>query len=485
LSLNLADLLDRSAACWPDRNAVVDGSTAVTYGGLAQQVACAARAFNAAGIGGGQMVGHQSGNSVAFIVVTYALWRCGAVAVPIPAEMGPAERAELIRRMDLAAVVAGAPLPDGSRTAQVEVAGASVWLTKFHERPAPASGRVHAALVRFTSGTTNANKGVVLTHEGIQERIESAGRAFQIGAGDTVIWSLPMAHHFVVTIIQYLWKGAAIVLVKDTVAGPYLDAVIGNGGTVLYASPFQYEALARDASGRMMPSVRLAVSTTTGLSRDTARAFRDRYGLCLTQAYGIIELGLPCMNLDDPEGHPTSVGRPAPGFQVRIVNQAQYSDLGEGCGEVEIAGPGFFAGYNDPWTPASAIMNGPWFHTGDVGWMDSDGFLFLRSRTNSVINVAGMKVFAEEVEAVLNAHGAVLESRAYGRKHDHLGEVVEAEVVLRGGIPPVTEQELRLHCADRLSPLKVPNRIHFRAAIEKTPVTGKIKRRAAPEAASS
>lgn len=485
MSLNLADLLDRSAARLPTRNAVIDGRTAVTYAELAQHVARAARVLEEAGIGAGQMVGHQSGNGIAFIVMTYALWRCGAVAVPVPVELGPAERSELIRRMDLSAVVAGAPLQDGGKAVQVEVAGAPAWITRFHSRPSPTRERVNAALVRFTSGTTHANKGVVLTHEGIFERIEAVGRALGIGSDDTVIWRLPMAHHFVVTIIQYLSSGASVVLVKDTAAAPYLDAVIANRGTVLYASPFHYEALARDASGRMMSTLRLAVSTTAPLSRETAEAFRARYGICLVQAYGIIELGLPCVNLDDPAGRPTSVGRPAPGFQVRLVRQDRYSAWGEGYGEVEVAGPGLFAGYSDPWTPASAIMDGPWFHTGDIGRLDPEGFLFLRSRTSSVINVAGVKVFAEEVEAVLNAHGAVLESRAYGQKHDHLGEVVEAEVVLCNRAMPVTEQELRLHCAGRLSSLKVPNRIRFSDAIEKTPLTGKIRRRKAPGKASS
>ncbi len=482
--MNLADLLQHAAARYPENIAVSDGERALTYAELWQEVCRAAGELEAVGIGRGRMAGLQLGNSIAFIILTYALWRCGAVVVPIPMEMRESERTELLRTMDLAAVLSSTAPVGEHATVAIDVAGTAITGTVFHRGSAPIRDKVNAAMVRFTSGTTNANKGVVLSHEGILERITAANNALHIGPGDTVMWCLPMAHHFVVTIIQYLWQGAKIVLIRNTAGQPFLDAIIENRGTVLYASPFHYDALSQDASGRGISSVRMAISTTTALPADTALRFFDRYGLHLIQAYGIIELGLACVNVDDPAGRPTSVGQPTPGFRLRLANGEQYIGLGEGCGEIEVSGPGFFAAYYHPWVAARDVMDGPWFHTGDVGRIDSDGFLFLYSRVNSVINIAGMKVFPEEIEHVLDSHDFVKESRAYAVKHAHLGEVVQADVVLRHGVAAVSEDDLRTHCAQRLSSFKVPNRIRFLDGIDRTSTTLKIKRHTAPESAT-
>ena len=477
---NLANLLQDTASRLPANLAVSEGSRTWTYAQLWQEVCSVAGQLEAAGIGADRMVGLQWSNGAAFIVLTYALWRCGAVVVPIPRELQDAERADLIRAMDLAAIVSAETPPGATCTARIPVAGADARVSVLHTRRAAVKAQVNAALVRFTSGTTNTNKGVVLTHEGILDRITAANRALGIGPEDRIFWCLPMVHHFVVTIILYLRQGAGIVLAQHAAPGDWLPEIAARGVTVLYASPFHYDALSRDTSGRSIASVRLAVSTTTALPADVAARFFERYGLRLVQAYGIIELGLACVNVDDPAGRPMSVGRPVPGFAVRLANADQYADLGAGCGELEVAGPGFFAAYADPWTPAAAVLRGPWFHTGDIGRVDAEGFVFLHSRVNSVIHVAGMKIFPEDVEQVLDMHAAVRESRVYGARHARLGEVVEAEIVLRDGAT-VSADDLRQHCALRLSALKVPNRIRFVNALDRTLTTQKIKRHRQPE----
>ena len=478
--MNLSDLLADTAAGLPGNIAVVDAGRDVTYAELWQTVCRVAGELETAGIGRDRMIGLQFGNSVAFIALTYALWRCGAVVVPIPQEMQDAERSELVRKMNLAAVVSSTKPVSEEVVTQIYVAEETAWISVLHQRPANLR-ELNAALVRFTSGTTNDNKGVVLSHEGILQRITTADDALHVGPDDTVIWCLPMAHHFVVTIIRYLWQGARIVLLRNTACEDFLDEIIRNQGTILYASPFQYDALSRDQSHRTIPSVRRAISTTTALSSETAARLHDRYGIRLMQAYGIIELGLVCVNIDDPEGRPMSVGCPTPGFSLRLVNQGGYADSDNGCGEVEVSGPGFFDAYYDPWIPAGEVMNGEWFHTGDVGRIDTDGFLFLHSRVNSVINVAGMKVFPEEIERVLNSHDSVQESRAYPAKHARLGEVVEADIVLRHDTEKVSENDLRTHCGKFLSSLKVPNRFRFLDRLDRTLTTHKIKRHAKRE----
>jgi long-chain acyl-CoA synthetase len=131
--------------------------------------------------------------------------------------------------------------------------------------------------------------------------------------------------------------------------------------------------------------------------------------------------------------------------------------------------------YVAPWLPREQILRAGWFYTGDIGRFDADGDLFLLSRKTAVINLAGRKVFPEEIESVINQHSDVVESRVYGRPHPHLGEVVEAEIVLRadGNLDAV-----RRYCRDHLASYKIPTRFTVVPALPRTPVTGKLLRTA-------
>src|ERR1051325_6445770 len=130
--------------------------------------------------------------------------------------------------------------------------------------------------------------------------------------------------------------------------------------------------------------------------------------------------------------------------------------------------------YAAPWQPCENVLRDGWFITGDLGRVDEDGFLFLVSRKTAVINLAGRKVFPEEIEAVLNRHPAVRESRVYGRVHPHLGEVVEADVVLRE--PGADLNSIREMCRNSLASYKIPSRLNIVADLPRTAATGKIRR---------
>jgi len=266
-----------------------------------------------------------------------------------------------------------------------------------------------------------------------------------------------------------LSHGATIVLARHVLARAFLEAVNRWRGTVLYAAPFHYALLAREGSGANFSSVRLAVSTTCPLPQDVAEDFFRRFHLPLAQALGIIELGLVSLNTDDPRERWNSVGRQIDGFGVRILAPDE-----NGCGEVAIAGPGMFDAYASPWSSRKQITHEGWFTTGDIGRLDADGFLFLSGRKTAVINLAGRKVFPEEIEAVLNRHPAVRESRAYGRAHPHLGEVVEADVVLAESRADLAS--LRDFCRARLASFKIPSRLHVVDTLPRTAATGKIRR---------
>ena len=280
-----------------------------------------------------------------------------------------------------------------------------------------------------------------------------------------------MAHHFLITIVLYIEVGATIVLARHVTAKPFLEAVNRWRGTVLYAAPFHFSMWARDNSAVQIPSLRLAVSTTCALPQDVANDFFKRFNLSLVQGLGVIELGLVALNTAAPREKWNSVGRVAGEFEIRIVNPDA-----DGCGELAVLGPGIFDAYVAPWVPREEVLCDGWFFTGDIGRVDEDGFLFLLSRKTAVINLAGRKVFPEEIEAVLNRHPSVSESRVYGKLHPHLGETVEAEVVLNS--PDAKLYTIHAFCREHLASYKIPTRFTIVAALPRTPVTGKIRRAA-------
>ncbi len=466
--MNLTELLDLAVARWPQKPALVEEALVVTYGELGDRITEAAARLAALPLTPGCRVGLCHPNSVGYVVWTFALWRVGAVVVPIPTECTEEEVGEIASAIQLEVV-----LSPKSRAGSLPL-GPDCFGTRLSPAETPDNHGLNLAFIRFTSGTTSVRKGVALAHETIRDRVLSANKAFGIASDDTVIWCLPMAHHFLITIVLYLSVGATVVLARHVVAKPFLEAINRWKGTILYAAPFHFAMLARDNSGAQIPSVRLAVSTTCALPQDTSEDFHKRFGIALAQALGVIELGLVALNTEDPRGRWDSVGQPAGDFKVRIMNADEH-----GCGEVGVSGSGIFDAYVAPWVSREEVLRDGWFFTGDIGRLDADGFLFLLSRKTAVINLAGRKVFPEEIEAVINRHPSVRESRVYGKPHPHLGEVVVAELVLaqpEAGIDPI-----RQYCREHLASYKVPMHYQVVAALPRTPVTGKI-RRAAPAA---
>jgi long-chain acyl-CoA synthetase len=263
--------------------------------------------------------------------------------------------------------------------------------------------------------------------------------------------------------------GATIVLAGHAKPRSFIAAVNRRRGTVLYATPRYYAMLARDDSGIQMPSVRLAISTTSSLAEDEAAIFHRRFRLPLIQALGVIELGLVAINLKDPVERWNSVGQPAGDFRMRIV-----APDADGCGDLAVSGPGMLDAYVAPWISREQILQDGWFHTGDIARMDADGFVYLLSRKTAVINRAGQKIFPEEVEAVINCHPEVRESRVFGRLHPRLGEVVEVELVLERD--DANLDDILKYCRENLAAYKIPAWMHIVTELPRTAVTGKIQR---------
>jgi long-chain acyl-CoA synthetase len=403
-------------------------------------------------------IGLSCSDSADYIALAFAILKAGGCFVPLAPEMTEPERQKLTEEVALDLVL------------QRDKNG-EVHIEPIPPRPAdpPWIGELKAlnpAFIRFSSGTTGDSKGIVLSHCTLLERITAANAGLAISANDRVLWVLPMSHHFAVSIMLYLWHGAAVVLPDSHLPGDILAAAIRHQATVFYAAPFHFESLSGSCADKW-PGLRLAVSTTTGLSTETARRFAEIHSVFPAQALGIIECGLPCLNLPLPENLPQSVGRPQTAFEAELRGEPA---------KLHLRGPGFLDAYLSPWKPRAEILDEDgWFATGDIASIDPESRVVLLGRAAAVIGVGGMKFFPEEVEELLNSHPAVERSRVFGRPHPDFGMVPVAELLLKGNIVPPKPTELFALCRRQLSRHKIPADIRF---VDKIPLTpsGKIKR---------
>jgi long-chain acyl-CoA synthetase len=476
--VNIVDQISLRASA--ERLALVAGAMTLSYGKLLERVAVVAAWLDRCE-GFRQTrtprVGLACGNGVDYIVLALALLKAGGCLVPIPDELTEEERRQLIARTALCGMIIG-----GSETwrradaAAVEESTGAAWvpLERCELADEAAFSALDPAFIRFSSGTTGASKGVVLSHDKLRERISAANAALEIGPQDRVLWMLPMAHHFAVSIVLYLYHGACTVISASHLAGEVLETARATRATVVYGAPFHHSLLAADRGGYAWPDLRLAVTTAAPLPVKVATDFRQRFGKPLVQGLGIIEIGLPLLNTGGAADSPTAVGRPLPAYDVELRDE-EGLPVAMGCvGELWIKGPGMFDAYLSPWQTCEETCVDGWFATGDLAVTDATGRVYLRGRTKSVLNVGGMKVFPEEVEAVVNRHPAVNGCRVIGIPHAVLGTLPAVEVILAEG-QELTARELVAWCRGALSTYKIPVRVEF---VTKLPVTasGKLRR---------
>ena len=336
---------------------------------------------------------------------------------------------------------------------------------------------MNPAFIRFTSGTTSSSKGVVLSHEATAARVEAADRVLRFDPEDRILWVLPLAYHFAVTIVAYVRAGAHILLCPDTLPHGLVDAIRRLEPSVLYASPLHFERMGNLPPSAPLQGVRLCLSTSAPITAAVMERFESVYGVPVGQAYGLIEAGLPCINTR-AEGLPaTSVGRAVSGYEIAVVSSANEPLVPGASGEIVVRGDGLFSAYYAPWRRREQITRDGWFATGDIGRLDPRGALYLEGRKKAVIFVAGLKFFPEEVEGCVNQFPGIKESRVFARPHAHLGEVACAQIVSTGD--GIDLDALKAHCDRSLSSYKVPVEFEVVDAVPRTP-GGKILRRPGP-----
>ncbi|RLA23451.1 MAG: hypothetical protein DRQ62_06315 [Gammaproteobacteria bacterium] len=471
-------LLEFAAKSWPDKPAIIENNGSISYRELYVQTELLKAELLQLGLTKGQGLGIMGRNGSTFVAMMLAGMACGAVVLPISHQLKAAEIDCLIKDTKLHAVLddqAGVQPVDADLTMISYAQGVLRFASLEQAKSEPIAPLSDAAFIRYTSGTTGSSKGVVLSHQSILQRVEVATKALSLTPDDAVLWVLPMAFHFLVTVLVYIRSGARMIVCKDLLAQTIIHDANQHQATFLYASPMHFRLLAADASGELMPTLKNAISTSAGLPFNIAEAFAKRFNLAVTQAYGIIEIGLPLLDgLFGKAKSPQSVGFPAVGFSVALLNDDNKTVAEGEVGRLAIRGPGMFDAYLKPWKAVDQVMVDGWFMTGDLAQRDVDGRIVICGREKSMINVSGNKAFPEEIEAVLDRHSEIEASRVYGQVHSLMGEIVCAEVVLVKNAVLDVEDVLRF-CRVQLSTYKVPQRLKQVEHITQTQ-SGKLKR---------
>ena len=477
--MNIVTTIKNETSGCLEKAAVIDGNRKFSYRELLDAANCAAAELKDCGIKPAHRVAFLCGDSIDYIIVSLAVLSLQAVIVPVSASLSLDELEPVLERIDINYLIFDKAVHFRDKSDRIFTGsffGKDFFL--YHreakeELPADYY-KMNPAFIRFSSGTTGTSKGILLSHESIVERTDAADKALKITKGDVVIWVLSMSFHFVVTILLFLRRGATIVLCGGSFPESLFEAFSRQKGTFIYASPFHYHLLTKSDmfTPELFKNIRLAISTAMKLPDYVVHDFYEKFGLELIEAYGIIEVGLPFINSSNNPEKRGSVGKILSDYEVKIVNPDK-----DGVGEVYIKGKGMFDAYFSPWLRRRDLISKGWFKTGDLGRLDSEGFLYIAGREKNVINFTGMKIFPYEVESVLNQHPDIRESLVYGTLHPQYGELPCAKIVLKDDIKTDFDiNEIRKYCYKHLAQYKVPKEFHFVSNLAKT-ASGKLKRR--------
>jgi long-chain acyl-CoA synthetase len=485
------ELLDRWVQAQPDAPAVRDAHTALGYAALDQAARKAADRLQALGVRPGDRVLMVGENCVALCVLVLALSRVGAWSVTVNARLSAREIDEFVAHSGARRVLYTAHVSaDAARHAERHGATAGDWpgmgpiqigplaAQALPEPVGPDAAQQTAAMI-YTSGTSGAPKGVMLSHANLLFAADTLRNQRRFTPGDVMYGVLPMAH-VVGLSIQFLGTihcGAALVLEPRFSARGLAQALAAGGVTAFTGVPAMYAQLLehRRTTGGAWAQAQLRFIGVAGspLTPSLKAEVEQLLGLPLHNGYGLTETAPTVAQTTlGQQRDDCAVGHPIPGVQIRLVNREGRAVEPGGVGELHVRGPNVMQGYfHNPAQTALAIDAEGWFNTGDLARLSDDGALHIVGRTRELIIRSGFNVYPVEVEQALNAYPEVVQSAVVGRTVGHNEEVV-AFVQTTQGIA-LDEEALRAHLREHLSPYKVPSEIRFLAALPAAP-TGKV-----------
>ncbi|MCW2773959.1 MAG: AMP-dependent synthetase and ligase [Nocardioides sp.] len=494
---DVAELVSEAAADHPDRLALVEaGGRSLTWAQLDDEVGRIATGLGAAGIVGGHRVLIAVGNRIEFVTTYLGVLRAQAVAVPVNPRSTPGELGRMVEDSGARMVVTDADTVVAVREAlesqeappRIVAIGATLrpgersydQLRAMPARPVPPlQDPEKLAALLYTSGTSGLPRAAMLTHRALLANIEQVARVEppMMHGDDVVLGVLPLFHVYGLNAVLggVLRHRAKLVLVDRFDPQETLSLIDDEACSVIPIAPpvFAYWQDEEHLEEHLGP-VRLMLSGSAPLSTQLVERFTERTGIPVHQGYGLTEASpVVTSTLCSVVPQVGSVGAALPGVEIRLVDESGRTPEGVDPGEIQIRGDNLFSGY---WPDGAG---GPddegWWSTGDVGFLDPSGDLFLVDRLKELVIVSGFNVYPVEVEDVIEEVDGVAEVAVIGVDDPLTGEAVVAYVRAPGADPDAIADAVRRHCDVRLARFKQPSRIEVVDELPKT-VTGKVQK---------
>ncbi|WP_328561091.1 4-coumarate--CoA ligase family protein [Streptomyces coelicoflavus] len=505
VDLPIHDAVLGGAAAFGDTPALIDGTdgTTLSYEQVDRFHRRVAAALAEAGVRKGDVLALHSPNTVAFPLAFYAATRAGASVTTVHPLATAEEFAKQLKDCAARWIVTVSPLLATARRA-AELAGGVQEILVCDSAPGHRSlvdmlastapepsvaidPAEDVAALPYSSGTTGTPKGVMLTHRQIATNLAQLEPSMPSAPGDRVLAVLPFFHIYGLTALMNapLRLGATVVVLPRFDLEQFLAAIQNHRITSLYVAPPIVLALAKHplVADYDLSSLKYIVSAAAPLDARLAAACSRRLGLPpVGQAYGMTELspGTHVVPLDAmADAPPGTVGRLIAGTEMRVVSLTDPGkDLpADESGEILIRGPQIMKGYlGRPDATAAMIDEDGWLHTGDVGHVDTDGWLFVVDRVKELIKYKGFQVAPAELEALLLTHPGIADAAVIGEYNDDGNEVPHAFVVRQPAAPGLAEGEIMMYVAERVAPYKRVRKVTFVDAVPRA-ASGKILRR--------
>ena len=492
---SIPELLEQRVKAAPDKPFLFSEADKrqFTYKQFEAAVQRTARMLAAHGVGKGDVVSLLLPNSVEYVIAYFACWQLGAFAGPINSLLKSQETAYVISNSEAKALLVNSEFLPGIEMIRSELPSLQSVIVfdneaeatnDYTEGPIPHTelDSNHEAIIIYTSGTTGKPKGCLLTHGNVIANARQICDWLGFTERDRLLTIMPLFHMnavSVTTMSALYASGSSVVTPKFSasrfwqIISDYRITSFGSVATMLSMLLSTYPDGV--PAGLKTDQLRFAMCGSAPVPAEVLRRFEEQFNCLVIEGYGLSESTCrSTFNPPDQRRRPGSCGVPI-GNEMRVVDE-EDRDVPDGeLGEIVLRGANILKGYykNDA-ANATAFRNG-WFHTGDIGYRDADGYYYIVDRKSDMIIRGGENIYPREIDEVLYQHPAVAAAAAVGVPDTLYGEEVAAVVVLKPEAK-TTEQEVIDYCKARLADFKCPKTVHFVADIPKGP-TGKLLKR--------
>ncbi len=479
-SLSFAELLQARVEAHPEQVALVHPSDqqSLSFRELSQKVEALAIELQRQGVQPLDRVGLQLPNRVEFVVSLLALSQANAIPVLLDTSYKANEVQTILGDCGAAGVLTLASHTKSFESIVfAELEGDFSLSYGAWQRTEPEEVLQDVALFKYTSGSTGVPKGVLLSAADIVAEGTNVSQTLRVTSDDVLLGGVPLFHSygFDFCVMPMLLTGATLVLMERFLPRPALRLLQEHKVTVFPAVPFMFDLMTRlpiEPDELELSSLRYCISAAAPLSARTVRRFYKTFQQVICQNYGSSEAGAITLEIRRRPGVPsTCLGKPLHRVILKILDEEGKPQPPGAVGEVVVGGPqvSTYGYFRDPELTASTFHEG-FCYTGDLGYLDENGDLFLTGRKKNLINAGGKKVSPTEVEGVLAEHPDVQDVAVVGVEDEVLGEVVKACLVTA---KEVSVEELVTFCKERLAGYKVPQKWSFWNDLPRTRV-GKL-----------